>query len=82
MPPGSVVRCTAVGGTATAIPTLALSRARAVCAAVAALGHRTVVEVLPVRAARVRWRRSGAAGPLPADALRRVLVEVADGTGR
>jgi len=51
-------------------------------AAVAALGHRTVVEVLPERVARVRWRRSGAVGPLPPDAPRRVLVEVADGTGR
>jgi len=82
VPPGSVVRCTAVGGTSAAIPSLALARARAVCAAVAALGHRTVVEVLPERVARVRWRRSGAVGPLPPDAPRRVLVEVADGTGR
>jgi len=82
VPPGSVVRCTAVGGTSTALPSLALARARAVCATVAALGHRTVVEVLPVQAARIRWRRAGAAGPLPPDALRRILVEVADGTGR
>jgi len=82
VPPGSVVRCTAVGGTATAIPSLALSRARSVCATVAALGHRTVVEVLPLQAARVRWRRAGAPGAVPKDVLRRVLVEVADGTGR
>jgi hypothetical protein len=82
VPPGSVVRCTAVGGTPTAIPSLALSRARAVCATVAALGHRTVVEVLPLQAARVRWRRAGAPDAVPKDVLRRVLVEVADGTGR
>ena len=82
VPPGSAVRCTAVGGTRLVIPSLARTRARAVCASVAALGHPTVVEVLPVEAARVRWRRSGAPGTLPRDVLRRVLVEVADGTGR
>jgi len=78
----AVVRCTAVGGTATAVPALALARARAVCAVVARLGHRTVVEVVPLQVARVRWRRSGASGPLPRDASRRVFVEVAEGTGR
>ena len=79
---GAMVRCTAVGGTTTAAPSLALARAQAVCAVVSEFGHPTIVEVLPVQAARTRWRRSGARGALPKDASRRVLVEVADGTSR